>query len=48
MNERLNNIKFSNVDILKILKNLDINEAHGHGNLLESIYEETQSVNHLN
>ena len=30
---RLNNIVFANVDILKILKNLDIKKTHGHDNL---------------
>ena len=32
-NERLGNMKFSNVAILKILKNLYVNKAHGHDNL---------------
>ena len=32
-NKRLNNIKFANANILKILKNLDLNKAYGHGNL---------------
>ena len=31
-NKRLNNIKFAYVDILKILKDLDINKAHRPGN----------------
>ena len=33
INEILSNIKFANVDILRILKYLDINKAHGHDNL---------------
>ena len=39
MNERLNNIKFANVDNLNILKNLDISKAHGHSRITCQNYQ---------
>ena len=32
-NERITNIQFSPSDISKIIRNLNPNEAHGHGNI---------------